>query len=149
MDYRTAFAISAAGMQVEQTRFNISALNLANANSTMGADGRVYRAQRVITSAGSGNIGGFNQVYTAWKNANAGLAGPHVEDVVEQNLAPRRVLDPGHPAADEKGFVELPGVNPATEMVTLMNSLRAYEANVVAMNAAKSMTLKALEIGGK
>ena len=149
MDYRTAFAISAAGMQVEQTRFNVSTLNLANANSTTGSNGRVYRPQRVITSAGSGSIGDFSKTYMAWSAASADLVGPHVEGVVEQNLAPRRVLDPGHPAADEKGFVELPGVNPATEMVTLMSSLRAYEANVVAMNAAKSMALKALEIGGK
>jgi flagellar basal-body rod protein FlgC len=149
MDYRTAFAISAAGMQVEQTRFNVSALNLANANSTMGADGRVYRPQRVITAAGPSNIASFNQVYTAWTQANVAIDGPRVESVVEQNLAPRRVLDPGHPAADEKGYVELPAVNTAAEMVTLMSSMRAYEANVVAMNAAKSMALKALEIGGK
>jgi flagellar basal-body rod protein FlgC len=58
------------------------------------------------------------------------------------------VHEPGHPLADEKGFVSYPGVDPAMEMVTLLDATRAYEANVAAMNMARAMSLKALEIGG-
>jgi flagellar basal-body rod protein FlgC len=61
---------------------------------------------------------------------------------------PRRVLEPGHPLADAEGFVRYPGVDAAAEMVALMSATRAYEANVVALNAARAMALKALEIGG-
>jgi len=62
--------------------------------------------------------------------------------------APRLVYEPGHPDADTKGFVAYPDVNPVSEMVELMTVTRAYEANVRAMNMAKTMALKALEIGG-
>ena len=63
------------------------------------------------------------------------------------NTPPRLVHDPGHPYADERGFVSYPGINPVSEMVGLMEAARAYEANVRALNAAKSMALRALEIG--
>jgi len=53
------------------------------------------------------------------------------------------------PDADEKGFVAYPGINPVAEMVNLISTMRAYEANVVAMNAAKTMAMKALDIGGR
>ena len=58
------------------------------------------------------------------------------------------MFDPGHPDADERGFVSYPDVNPVSEMLNLVTVTRAYEANVRAMNIAKSMALKALEIGG-
>jgi flagellar basal-body rod protein FlgC len=58
------------------------------------------------------------------------------------------VLDPGHPQADARGYVSYPGVDPATEMMTMLSASRAYEANVVAMNTARAMAVKALEIGG-
>jgi flagellar basal-body rod protein FlgC len=58
------------------------------------------------------------------------------------------MFDPGHPSADESGFVALPAVNTMLEMMSLMTAQRAYEANVVAMNAAKSMVMKSIEIGG-
>jgi flagellar basal-body rod protein FlgC len=64
------------------------------------------------------------------------------------DLPVRNVLEPSHPLADAKGFVAYPGVDTAAEMMSLMNATRAYEANVVAMNAARSMALRALDIGG-
>jgi flagellar basal-body rod protein FlgC len=60
----------------------------------------------------------------------------------------RQVLDPGHPEADASGHVAYPAINHNTEMLNLMTAVRAYEANVVALNAAKSMAQRALEIGG-
>ena len=64
------------------------------------------------------------------------------------DLSPRLVHEPGHPLADSRGLVSYPGVDPATEMVTLMSASRAYEANVAAMNTARNLALKALDIGG-
>jgi flagellar basal-body rod protein FlgC len=57
------------------------------------------------------------------------------------------VQDPGHPLANEQGFVAYPGVDTATEMVSLMSAMRSYEANVAAINTARSLALKTLEIG--
>jgi len=74
---------------------------------------------------------------------------PLPEATIEPSGAsPRKVYEPGNPFADNKGFVTYPGLSTATEMVSMMNALRAYEANVVAMNTAKTLAIKALEIGG-
>jgi flagellar basal-body rod protein FlgC len=80
--------------------------------------------------------------------ADGHAAGAKVVEVRARNAAPRMVYEPGHPDADGKGFVAYPGVDPVGEMVNLISTLRAYEANVAAFNAAKTMALKALELGG-
>ena len=85
---------------------------------------------------------GFEQL------AGAQLHGAMVQSVEETDVAPHKLYEPGNPDADDKGFVSMPGVNQVTEMVNIASALRAYEANVVAMNAAKTMALKALELGG-
>lgn len=148
MDLLSAFAIGAAGMQVEQTRFNVSALNLANANSVRAADGTMFQPLRVISGAKPGlnfqNL--MDQVGASGKVPNA-LA-PQVISVETTNNSPRLMFDPGHPSADERGFVAQPAINTMLEMMTLMTAQRAYEANVVAINAAKSMAMKSMEIGG-
>ena len=142
MDWNSSFAISAAGMRVEQTRFDIAALNLANANSIASRGGEVFRP----LSAVLGSSKRFALQIQNEQNLVA-IPTPFVQAVVEQNVTPRRVLDPGNPNADDKGFVIMPGVNSTFEMLNIVTSLRAYESNVVAMLAAKSMAQKALEIG--
>lgn len=148
MDYTTAFAISAAGMNLERTRVDVAALNLANANTVQGVDGASYRPMRVVARAlaagGAAPFGGMVD------RGMAALAdGMHPAVTIEPSgLAPRMVHEPGHPLADERGFVAYAGVDPATEMVTLMGATRAYEANVAAMNTSRALALKALEIGG-
>lgn len=143
MDYRNAFAISATGMNVEKMRLDITAVNLANVHSTKGPDGKLFRPLHVtVTEAKSNFALGFEQL------AGAQLHGAQVSRIEESEVAPRQLYEPGNPDADEKGFVSLPGVNQLTEMVNLSSALRAYEANVVVMNAAKTMALKALDLGG-
>jgi len=144
MDWHGSFAISAAGMQVEQTRFNIAALNLANANAVMKQDGSGFRPLTAVTGTGQ-----YNTSFSSYLTSEQIIASqlPRVQAIVEQNAAPHRVYDPGNPEADDKGFVQMPGVNSTSEMLNIMTALRAYEGNVVAMNAAKSMALKALDIG--
>jgi flagellar basal-body rod protein FlgC len=67
--------------------------------------------------------------------------------VVEDERPPAEKYDPGHPDADENGYVAMPNVNVIEEMVNLMTATRSYEANIAAVRAAKSMAQKALEIG--
>lgn len=143
MNYFSAFDISAAGMGVERLRLDATAMNLANANTTRGADGAVFKRLRVVEH--SDGIAAFDTMLGAMQgDPSAAVSG----EIVQMNSPPKMVFDPGHPDADQKGFVAYPDINPVTEMVNLITITRAYEANVRAMNAAKTMALKALEIGG-
>lgn len=135
MDYTQTFAISSIGMTVERTRVEVAALNLANANSVAGPDGSIYKPMRVVAHA------------TFARSVEQGLNAPLVQ-IQPTEQTPRSVYEPGHPMADARGFVTYAGVDTATEMVTMMGAMRSYEANVAAMNTARSMALKALEIGG-
>jgi flagellar basal-body rod protein FlgC len=138
MDYSQLFAISAAGMDVQRTRVEVAARNLANANTTQAADGSVYQPLRVIARAAAG--------FDALVEPGRTVVLP--EAIIEAAALPPRVVhDPGHPLADTQGFVRQAPVDPATEMVTLMTAMRAYEANVAAMNTTRSLALKTLEIG--
>lgn len=143
MDYSTAFQISAAGMTLEKARVDVTALNIANMHTGRAADGTLYQPLRVV--AKPGQAASFAATYEAL-GVQAGPQDVHAEPVM---AAPRLVHEPGHPQADERGYVAYPGVNHSEEMVNLVGALRAYEANVVAMNAAKTMALKALDIGGQ
>lgn len=141
MDYAAVFAISAGGMGVERTRVEVAAMNLAHANTVHDASGAGYRPLRVIARAMPPTA--FSRLL---ETEGAGFPTP--EAMVEPSLAaPRAVHDPGHPLADGRGFVHYPGVDPATEMVSLMSATRAFEANVAAMNTARTLALKTLDIG--
>ena len=125
--------ISASGMTAERVRMDVIAENLANANTTRGVDGQPYQRKEVILQEGGSS---FQQA----------LDGVKVAGVVADPSPPRRVYDPSHPDADQQGFVSLPNVTPVTEMVDMITASRGYEADVQAMNQAKQMFLKALEI---
>jgi flagellar basal-body rod protein FlgC len=137
MDYLKSFAISAAGMGVERTRVEIAALNLANAHTVQAPGGAPFQPLRVVAAASFESL-----VDRGLQNAPVPVA-----TVEPSGAAPRLVHEPAHPLADARGFIAYPGVNPATEMVTLMSATRAYEANVAALSTARTLVLKALEIG--
>ncbi len=139
MDYLSAFEISAGGMNIERMRLDVSAMNLANANTTRGPSGEMYKPLRLVVHPSAP----FPTMMDNMLRAHA----PQEVEVQPLEVAPRQVYEPGHPDADERGFVAYPAVNPISEMVQLISVTRAYEANVRAMNAGKSMALKALEIG--
>jgi flagellar basal-body rod protein FlgC len=152
MDYMQSFAISAAGMNVERMRVDVAALNLANANTVQGVGGSSYQPLRVLAEAQSqsGVDGGsFSALVSQGLESSdiASQAGP-VARIVPANVAPRLVYEPGHPLANERGFVAYAAIDTATEMVSMMSATRAYEANVSAMNTARTLALRALDIGG-
>jgi flagellar basal-body rod protein FlgC len=135
------FEISSAGMTLERTRVEVAALNLANAN-VAGRGAAAYRPLQVVGAPGL-------DFAAQLLRGNASLAALRPEFRIESANVPARIVhEPGHPLADEKGMVHYPGVDPATEMMTLTGASRAYEANVAAMNTARTLTLKALDIGG-
>lgn len=144
MDYQSAFAISAAGMSAEKLRVDVAALNLANANSPLSPQGAGYQPLRVMsTTRAAYGVRSFGDLVEQGMAVNQGLS------VAPYRAPARRVHEPGHPQADRDGYVSYPGVDTLTEMMTMMVASRAYEADVAAFNAAKTMALKALEIGGR
>jgi len=143
MDYFAAFAISGSGMATEKLRLDVTAVNIANANSVRGPDGALFRPLRVVSSMRQDL-----RFETALRAYGVALGGVQVDEIRPTDAPPRALYEPGHPDADARGYVSLPGVNPVAEMVTLIVATRSYQANVMAMNAAKFMAQRALEIGG-
>lgn len=136
--------VSASGLAAERLRMDVIAQNLANANSTRGPDGQPYRRHEVVFR--SSDVGNTDGPGRSERATNQPLHGVEPVAIVEDPSALRSAYDPQHPDADEDGYVHYPNVNPVTEMVDMMTATRAYEANVTAMNAAKNMALKALDI---
>jgi flagellar basal-body rod protein FlgC len=131
-----ALDISASGLIAERTRMDVTAQNLANAQSTG------YRRQDVVLrQAGGGFANVLGQAI-----GSSGARGDEVAEVVTDQGAQRRVYDPGHQDADAQGYVELPNVNAVTEMTDLISASRAYEANATAIQTAKQMFSKTLEL---
>lgn len=153
MDYARSFAISAVGMNIERARVDVAALNLANANTVQGVGGVTYRPLRVVAQAHTGTpaAGDGVRAFDAMVSPGMDTATQVATSVriVPADVSPRRMYEPGHPMADERGFVSYAGVDPATEMVSLMSATRAYEANVAAMNTTRALALRALDIGGQ
>lgn len=135
-----AIQISASGLEAESFRMEVAANNAANANTTHGPDGKVFRRQEVVFAAALGNAIGK-------RGATAGMNGVRIEKLVEDSRPPQRTFKPGHPDADATGYVAMPNVNTVEEMVNMMSASRAYEANLAAIKSATDMARKALEIG--
>jgi|SRR5690625_1249646 len=139
---------SASALTAERLRMDIISNNIANANTTRTEDGGPYRRQFPVFApreADAGNTG-RRPVPNSRMPQSTGV-GVRVVAIEEDDAPPRLVYDPGHPDADEQGMVAMPNVHPVREMVDLISATRAYEANVASINAFKSMTMKALEIG--
>ena len=143
-----ALDVSATGLTAERLRMDVTAENLANAQTTRGADGQPYRRKEVVLS--EVQSGGFGSQLA--KAVGAGSAsgsqpgGVEVSGITQDQTPGKLVYDPGHPDADAKGYVRMPNVDTVAEMVDLISASRAYEANVTAMNAAKQMFSKTLDL---
>lgn len=127
--------ISSAGLGAQQARLEAAASNLANANSTRGPDGSLYQPLTVVlgTQSVAGGI----------------LQQPKVVDVVPSQSMPKRVYEPGHPDADEHGFIELPGVDTLATMLDLMSISRNYEANLRVFDITRTLLQRTLEMGAR
>ncbi len=144
MDFFTSMRISASGMSAQQTRMNTISSNLANAESTTSEAGGPYKRRDPIFTA-TPDRENFGEVLAGEMEHHA--QGVLVTEVKEDEKAPRMVYNPKHPMANTDGYVAMPNVNAVEEMANMISAQRSYEANATAIGAAKSMALKALEIG--
>jgi flagellar basal-body rod protein FlgC len=139
-----AIDASGSGLSAERLRMDVTSENLANAQTTRGADGQPYRRKEVVLQqAGNTPTSGFSGVLGA---AMSGAKGVQVAGIVADPTPLKKVYDPGHPDADAQGYVTMPNVNSVTEMVDLISASRAYEADVTAMQTAKTMFSRTLDI---
>lgn len=144
MDFFNSINVSSSALSAERTRMNLISSNLANANATRTPEGGPYKRKDAVFTA-TPLQGRFNQ---ALDGATAQqVRQVEVSQIVEDQNPPRLQYDPGHPDANPQGYVALPNVNVVEEMADMIGATRAYEANVTAVQAAKSMAMKTLEIG--
>jgi flagellar basal-body rod protein FlgC len=136
----TALTVAATALSAERTRIEVAVSNLANAESTRGADGKPYRRRNVVLT--SDTVQSFDSAL-----GTASATGVKVAAIVEDGAPARRRYDPSHPDADKEGFVELPNVNPADEMVDMVGASRAYQANLTAINLIRDLVSRSLELG--
>jgi flagellar basal-body rod protein FlgC len=136
----TAVSVAASALSAERMRIEVAVSNLANAESTRGADGKPYRRRDVVLTTDT--VQSFDSALGA-----ASATGVKVAAIVEDQTAARRRFDPSHPDADAEGFVELPNINPAEEMVDMVGASRAYQANLTAINLIRDLVTRALELG--
>lgn len=143
-----ALDISTSGMVAQRTRLNAIASNIANQNSILDSDGNVnpYRRRTALFAADSAAAGGASRL---------GAAGVRVAEIVEDPSDFRAVWDPSNPYAAkrddpergfEAGYVYYPNVNPVVEQINMIEATRAYEANVAAAEASKTMMAQALQL---
>lgn len=124
--------IAGSALTAQSQRMNVSASNMANANSVAGPNGEPYKAKQVI----------FEQ-----QLQNQGVGGVQVKQIVESEAPARREYQPGHPLADDQGYVSLPNVDPVAEMVNMISAARSYQANVEVLNTSKELLMRTLSIG--
>jgi len=129
----TTFHVAGSALTAQSLRLNAVASNMANAESVVGSDGKPYRAKQVV--------------FAATPMGNAAAQGVRVTQVVEDSSPGRLVYDPRNPAANERGYVEMPNVSVVDEMTNMISAARAYQTNAEVMNTARQLLLKTLSIG--
>jgi len=136
----TALGVSASALTAERVRIEAAVSNLANAESTRGPDGQPYKRKDVVLASQP-----TEQFQDLLSRANA--TGVRVAAVVDDQSAPRRRYEPSHPDADSEGYVSLPNVDTAEEMVDMLGAARAYQANLTAINLIRDLVQRALDLG--
>ncbi|WHH58928.1 flagellar basal body rod protein FlgC [Petroclostridium sp. X23] len=146
MSFLRGLDISSSGLTAQRLRMDLISQNIANADTTRTENGTPYRKKLAVFEQREGTAS-FSQYLSESSKARTGLGGVRVSRIIEDTAPFKRVHNPGHPDADENGYVLMPNVDVMTEMVNMISTTRSYEANVAAINSTKSMALKALEIG--
>ena len=144
MSLFSALSVSASGMAAQRTRAALLVENIANSETTRTPEGGPYRRKDAIFS--SEEVG---SAFGSELDAQLGgqqLTGVNVAGISVDNSAPEKRYLPGHPDADAEGYVSMPKVNPAEDMVDLIGANRSYQANVAAMSAVKDMIQKSIDL---
>lgn len=136
--------ISATGMTAERTRMDVISENIANANTTRTSSGNSYKRKLVVFSEDKNK---FSDVLKNTLNSQNKSSGVKITGIKEDETPYKNIYEPGHPDANDEGYVRMPNVDVTKEMVDMISATRAYEANITALNSSKSMFMKALDIG--
>jgi flagellar basal-body rod protein FlgC len=134
------FDIAGSAMSAQSVRLNATASNLANASSTASKPEDVYRARQPVFQT-------VMQGQGADLSTDAASAGVRVAGVVESQVAPARVFQPGHPQADAEGYVYMSNVNVVDEMVNMISASRSYQNSIEVLNTSKDLLLRTLTLG--
>lgn len=137
---------SASGLTAQRLRLDIITNNIANVNTTRTESGEPYRRKRAIFQERNYDKS-FESLLSKTLKKTEQKKGVRVIGIEEDPAPFKLKFDPNHPDADERGYVRMPNVEIAREMVDMISALRSYEANVTALNSTKSMLMKALDIG--
>lgn len=144
MDLLTSLKISSSGLAANRKRMAAINSNIANAQTTKTAEGGPYRRKEVVFGSEPARES-FAEILEGELDEKAQTV--QATEVVSSNRPPILKYEPGHPDADENGYVAYPDINTMEEMASLIEASRSYEANITALNTTKSMALKDLEIG--
>ncbi|HUA47907.1 MAG TPA: flagellar basal body rod protein FlgC [Solirubrobacteraceae bacterium] len=148
MSFFDAISIAASGLTAERVRMDVTSENLANADTTQGANGQPYQEQEVqLQTVGGSNS--FSQMLSGAMGTSSDsvpAGGVEVTGIVSSSTPDQEVYDPGSPGADAQGYVKMPNVNPVNEMVDMIDESRSYESDVTAMSTAKDMFEKTLDL---
>ena len=148
MSYFGSLDAAASGLSAQRLRMDIIAQNIANINTTRNERGLPYRRKVVVFEERLKDKPFSKFLTESSRGKYFGISdGVRATRIIEDPSPFKKVYDPGHPDANEDGYVEMPNIDIVTEMINMISASRAYEANVTSINTSKSMALKALEIG--
>ena len=142
MGIMTAIELGASGLSAQRRRLDLLISNLVNANTSQAPGKDVYRRRDAIMTA----TPPARNFASAFDSAADAVRGVEITGISIDRSEPVKRYEPGHPHADKDGFVAYPNVNAMQEMVNVMTATRSYEANLQAVNAAKEMANKTLEL---
>jgi len=144
MDIMTALDIGASGLTAQRAQLNVISMNMANIRTTKTETGGPYQ-RKSVSFESTPVYSPFDQAMQDQLNRN--LEGVKVLGVIQDQRPFKQVYDPGHPDANDQGYVFYPDINVVEEMANMMQAMRGYESNVQTIESAKRMFQKALTIG--
>jgi len=147
MSLFSVLSVSASGMAAERTRAELLVENLANSETTRTPEGGPYKRKDAVFSSAP-QTSPFSAIFQTevGSGVESGVNGVEVSDVVEDTREPDKRYMPGHPDADQDGYVAYPRANPSEDMVDLMSASRNFQANVAAMTAIKDMIMQSINL---
>jgi flagellar basal-body rod protein FlgC len=131
------FDVAGSALSAESVRLNVTASNLANANSASSSTGETYRARQPV----------FASMLKAQTGADGNSVGVQVKGIVESQAPLQKQYNPDHPQANEEGYIFLPNVNVVEEMANMISASRSYQSNVEVINTAKQLMLRTITLG--
>lgn len=141
----SSFDINASGMTAQRLRMDVIADNIANVDTTRTEDGNPYRRKIPVFQGKSETP--FKEFLQKRLGGSTTGEGVKVVSITEDTSPFKMIYNPGHPEANEDGYLAMPNVDITSEMVDMISASRAYEANITVLNTSKNMAMKALEIG--